>query len=164
MGKFSRRACNSWRFVIVSGHDGHDRPGACRDCWKACDNVLSRDQWAAGIRRCDECVQSLVHCPLVSVRRALVDEKNLPEAVLRVLMTDRNGPVSMKALRRLDEIAASRKQKAPATAENLYGAVDIPMDTTVLNRREFRQQTMQQQRTQQQMAVAARTSVWGVER
>jgi hypothetical protein len=108
---FSKRACASWRYVGFEGHS-HPNPEDCSRCWLPCQNVLSRERWSAGVRRCEECVQSLVHCPLPAVRKALVDETNVSEDVLRALVTDPNGPVSMKARRKLDFIEAERASVA----------------------------------------------------
>lgn len=124
MTMFSRRACTSWRFVEVDGHEGHARPSDCPKCWRACGTVLTREQWAAGIRRCEQCVQSLVHCPIVAVRRALIEEDGLGEDVLRVLVTDSNGPVSMRARRKLDELITARAPKEP---ERPFGEVALEL-------------------------------------
>ena len=159
----NRRVCTSWRFVVVAGHDGHDRPGECRECWQTCTTVLSREEWQAGIIRCDDCVQSLVHCPLVTVRRALLDEKNLPERVLRVLVTDRNGPVSMKALKQIEALEAKGKaQRSIGIDRDPFAAVELPLAIgSGVTRREARQHQVFESRQQQQQMAAQTTSVWG---
>ncbi|MBN9214686.1 MAG: hypothetical protein J0J04_07720 [Microbacterium sp.] len=152
---FSRRACTSWRFVAVDGHKDH-LPGECPKCWVACGNVLSREQWADGIRRCEECVESLVHCPILQVRKALVDEKDPAEDVLATLVTDSYGPVSMKARRLLDDMRAARSPQP----ELAYGAVQLELP--VSPRRAHRQQQALAAATPkpQPALTAPRQSVW----
>lgn len=155
MSLFSRRACTSWRFVTVDGHKDH-LPGDCPKCWVACGNVLSRDQWADGVRRCAECADSLVHCPILQVRKALVDEERVAEEILAALITDSYGPVSMKARRLLDERIA---ENSPAP-ELAYGAVALELP--VSPRRAHRQQALAAATTSPQLVLTAARpkSVW----
>lgn len=120
---FSKRACASWRYLGFEGHT-HALPEQCVRCWRPCKNVLSKEQWESGQRRCEDCVQSLVHCPIPAVRRALVEEENLPEDVLQVLVTDPNGPVSMKARRRLDALHSQRAAAKQGVADVVH--VELP--------------------------------------
>jgi len=88
----------------------------------------------------------------VQIRRALVNEPNLPVDVLNVLVTDANGPVSVKARRRLDEIAAAT---APQQGRP-YGEVilELPMSP----RRAHRATTATT--AQPALTAAPRPSVW----
>ena len=141
-----KRTCQSWRFVIVDGHDRHTEPGACRECWRGCTNVIGKEQWAQGSRRCAECVESLVTCPLVDVRRALVREKALPKSVLQVLQSDPNGTISSKAMRRLEEM----------------GPRDDPNAVVVLRtRRQLREATPAPEPERPATTTPTRPSVWG---
>lgn len=153
MALFSRRACTSWRFVVVDGHKDH-LPAECAKCWVACRNVIPKREWADGTRRCAECAGTLVHCPILQVRKALVEEEGVPDDVLAALVTDSYGPVSMKARRMLDERAAAR---AP---QQEFGAV--PLELTMSPRRAHRQlQALNTASTDPQPALAGqRQSVW----
>lgn len=153
MGLFSRRACTSWRFVAVDGHKDH-LPGECTKCWVACRNVIEKDEWGAGIRRCAECADSLVHCPILQVRKTLVEEEGISEDVLAALVTDSYGPVSMKARRLLDERIAER------TPELEFGTVPLALEMSP--RRAHRQQReLTAAPTNPQPALASqRQSVW----
>jgi len=95
------RRCRSWRYHNVEGHTGHLPGGKCRRCWSPCRNRIPGDEWADGVRRCEDCVEALLHCPEVAVRRALVEEPGQRDDVLRALLTDPNGPVALAAEREL---------------------------------------------------------------
>lgn len=153
MALFSRRACTSWRFVTVEGHKDH-LPGDCAKCWVACRNVIAKDEWAVGIRRCADCADSLVHCPILQVRKTLVEEQGISDDVLTALVTDSYGPVSMKARRLLDERIAAR------TPEPDF--ITIPIELEIGPRRAHRQQrALAAASTSSQPAlVGQRVSVW----
>lgn len=102
--------CRSWRYVD-SGHSGH-RPGECRTCWRPCRDRLTREQVKAGVRRCDDCTEALLFCPDVAVRKALVEEPDLPRDVLVALTTDASGPVAFAAARRLEALDAAAAERA----------------------------------------------------
>lgn len=108
MGLFSARACQSWRYQGAPGHESHANPKHCRKCWIPCGNVLTRDEWNDGVRRCEECVHALVHCPIPRVRMVLVNEDKLSDDILMVLTTDTNATIAAKARRRLSNNAAAR--------------------------------------------------------
>ena len=155
MALFSRRACTSWRFVTVDGHKDH-LPGECSKCWIACGNVLTRELWAAGTRRCGQCADSLVHCPILQVRKSLVDEANVSEDVLAALITDSYGPVSMKARMLLDARIAERTPRP----QHAFGAVDLQLPASP-RRAHREQQALEAGNTNPQLVLAApRQSVW----
>lgn len=95
------RRCTSWRFHDIPEHVGHLPGGKCRKCWTPCHARLTQEEWDAGQRRCDACVDALLQSSDPTVRRALVDEPNQDVAVLRVLVTDPNGPIALAAERAL---------------------------------------------------------------
>jgi hypothetical protein len=99
------RRCRSWRYHVVPEHAGHQPGGKCRRCWTPCRTCLTKEQWAAGTRRCEACVDALLQSPEVSVRRTLVEEPGQSEAVLRALLTDPNGPIALAAERALSTTA-----------------------------------------------------------
>lgn len=145
------RVCRSWRFVTVREHDNHSVPGECRECWVPCTNTLTREEYALGIRRCSECVQALMHCPIVAIRRALLDEPNVSDEILRALRTDPNGPISSLATRIIDERKMARSPRSATDPLELK----IPSP-----RREHRQLSVQSHRDGQ-LTPASRHSVWG---
>lgn len=94
---------------------------------------------------------------MVQVRRALIAEQNVPEDVLRVLVTDANGPISMKARRLLDELVAARSPKA----QEPFGAVRVELPESP--RRAHRQQALMAAAapsTPRAAIAAPRQSVW----
>jgi len=97
------RRCRSWRYVDI-GHTGHRPGGRCRQCWRPCRNRIPKSEWAAGTRRCSDCVEALLFSPEPQVRRILVDEPGQQRDVLVALTTDTSGPVAMAAQRRLEEL------------------------------------------------------------
>lgn len=96
------RTCKSWRYHATSGHSGHLPGGKCRQCWTPCRSKLTKPEWQAGKRRCEACVDAILQSPEIAVRRALVDEPDLDTSVLRVLVTDPNGPIALAAERALE--------------------------------------------------------------
>ena len=156
MALFSRRACTSWRFVAVDGHRDH-LPGDCSKCWVACKNVLTREQWTLGVRRCTDCAHSLVHCPTLQVRKALVEEPNVSDDVIAALVTDSYGPVSMKARR----IAGERAEQNKPKSDLPYGAVALELPASPRRAHREQQRSLAPAPTNQQLVLAApRPSVW----
>jgi len=119
----STTRCRSWRYAATagSGHADH-LPGACRACWRPCRSKLSAEERAAGATRCDACAESLRYCPNPEVRRALVDEPDQAEWVLRALANDPVGSIALAAGVVLE--ARFPAQPAPQAARPLPHAAD----------------------------------------
>lgn len=137
------RRCRSWRYHHIADHAGHRPGGSCRRCWTPCHQVIPKDDWIAGTRRCDGCTDALLFSPDVHVRRALVDEPDISDAVLGALVTDSNGPIALTAQRLLDERAAARDADATDTLTQMLGDEDA-----------------QTPLTGSEPAVSSRRSVW----
>lgn len=120
------RRCRSWRFNVVRGHDGHDKPGACRECWTPCFAPIAKTNWKQGERRCGDCERSLIHCQMVSVRRALVADPFVTPSVLKALRSDPSGPVSMAAEKALYELEAPTTRKSRRRMDT--GVVELNLD------------------------------------
>lgn len=151
------RLCVSWRFVNVPGHDRHDRPGGCKECWVPCVEKLTLDEWRAGKRRCDTCADSLIHASIPTVRRALVTDKYVTVEVLRALTSDPSGPVSAAAERRLFEL---EREQNPNKVHWDSPEVDIAPAVAASPRRAYLAEQQAQSHDTQVMQRVADTSIW----
>lgn len=94
--------CKSWRFIGAnSGSDPADflPVGRNRAYWAPCHSKVD-----PGVHRCPACEASLIMCPNVSVRRALVNEEPASLAVLQALVTDSNPAVALIAEQKLSDV------------------------------------------------------------
>lgn len=89
--------CTSWRYAAGTGHSGH-LPGGCRDCWHPCRERVPRRG-----DRCAACLQALLICPDHRVRRALLQERDVPIEVLQALAQDQYPMIALAAQRMLVE-------------------------------------------------------------
>lgn len=93
--------CKSWRFIgAASGADpaAFLPVGGNRAYWATCRNRV-----AVGTERCDVCETSLIMCPNISVRRALVNEAHPSLNVLQSLTSDSNPAIALIAEQKLSD-------------------------------------------------------------
>lgn len=95
----SSKPCRSWRYVTGSDstHFMHE-PGTCRTCWRRCGNKTEKV-----MRRCDDCLTSLLSHPNSSVRAALLQEPHVEMSTLVYLTSDNDPAVAFAATNRIEE-------------------------------------------------------------
>jgi hypothetical protein len=90
--------CSTWRFTGGSAVDRILPVGRDHSVWKPCfQRVPEAGQW------CDDCINALMICPDVEVRRALVEHPPLSTKVLRDLKTDSDYLTQARANERTSE-------------------------------------------------------------
>lgn len=93
--------CTTWRFTDVGDISrilpvGHDRKA-----WAPCrERVAARGAW------CEGCINAMLLCPEVEVRRALVEHPGLSDRTLRDLTSDPDYITSHRASELILERAA----------------------------------------------------------
>lgn len=95
--------CKSWRFLGLEDQSRHLPVGRDHEAWRPCRNRVD-----AGEHRCRDCENSLIMCPNTAIRRALVQEPNQSDYVLRSLVSDSNSAIALIA----EQALASRDSAA----------------------------------------------------
>lgn len=95
--------CATWRFTDAGDITRILPVGADHKVWSPCrERVHTKGQW------CDACVNAMLLCPEVDVRRALVEHPGLSDQALRDLTTDADYFTSHRAAETLRERATAR--------------------------------------------------------
>jgi hypothetical protein len=95
--------CATWRFTDVGDISRILPVGDDHEVWRPCRNrVDAHGDW------CTECVNALLLCPEIEVRRALVEHPSLSLRSLQDLTTDPDYITQKRATERLQERTGTR--------------------------------------------------------
>lgn len=95
--------CTTWRFTDVGDISRILPVGRDHKVWSPCrSKVATKGAW------CEECVNAMLLCPEVDVRRVLVEHPGLSDRILNDLTTDPDYITSHRATELLRERAAAR--------------------------------------------------------
>ena len=95
--------CTTWRFTDVGDISRILPVGRDHSVWSPCrERVAARGDW------CEKCINAMLLCPEVDVRRSLVEHPGLSDQTLSDLTTDPDYVTSHRATEILRERAAAR--------------------------------------------------------